>query len=128
MMSEQREFHRVTLAEKCAMAYQEIVHQGEIENISLSGALIRFTDSVFIQVGGACFLTVHIEGGITPLRLDVEIVHSNLSVIGIRFVSIYDDGRDRLIQMVERYTTEPDRLATEMERIRVHIANYLQAS
>jgi hypothetical protein len=127
-MIEQRQFHRVKMAEKCDLAYQDNKHPGQLENISLNGAIITLTDSVVIPMGAICLLTLHLKGESNPLKLNAEIIHCNHAKVGMRFVPLDEYGQNCLVHLVQSFTTEPDKLATELERIKWHIANYLHAS
>ena len=127
-MIEQRQFHRVKMTEKCTLTYQGTIYQGELENISLNGAVISIPCDVPIQIGAICLLTVYLKGEVNPLRLNVEVIHSNLAMLGMRFVPLDECGQNRLVHLVEKFTTEPEKLVTELEAIKWHIANYLRAS
>ena len=127
-MIEQRQFHRVELTEKCDLTHQGTFYPGSLENISLNGAVISFADSVSIPMGAICLLTVYLNGEVDPLRLNAEVIHSNRSMLGMRFVPLDEYGQNCLVHLVEKFTTEPDKLVTELERIKWHIANYLRAS
>ena len=127
-MIEHRRFHRVKLAEKCALSYQDTIYQGELENISLNGAVVSFADNAAIPMGAICLLTLFLTGEINPLKLNVEVIHSNLDILGMRFVPLDEYGQNRLVHLVQSFTTEPDKLITELEAIKWHIAKYLRAS
>ena len=127
-MIEQRQFHRVKLTEKSALVYQDTIYQGELENISLNGAVISIEDGVSIPTGAICLLIVYLKGEVNPLRLNVEVIHNNLAMLGMRFVPLDEYGQNRLVHLVEKFTTEPEKLVTELESIKRHIANYLRAS
>ena len=127
-MIEQRQFHRVKLTEKCTLTYQETIYQGELENISLNGAVISCADMVPVPLGAICQLVVYLSGEVNPLRLNVEVMHSNHAMLGMRFVPLDEYGQHRLVNLVEKFTTEPDKLVTELDAIKWHIANYLRAS
>ena len=127
-MIEQRQFHRVNLTEQCELTYQDTVHQGQLENISLNGAVASFAGRIPVQPGTLCLLTVYLKGETHPLRLNVEIIHSNLAMVGMRIASLDECGQACLVGLVKSFTSEPDQLAAELERIKWHIANYLRAS
>ena len=127
-MIEQRQFHRVKLTEKCALAYQDVIYQGELENISLNGAVISIAGEVPIPVGAICLLVVYLNGETNPLRLNVELIHNNLAMFGMRFVPLDEYGQNRLVHLVGKFTTEPEKLVSELDAIKWHIANFLRAS
>jgi len=127
-MIEQRRFHRVRMTERCVLAYQGVLYHGELENISLNGAVVGFTDSVPIPLGSIGLLTVYLKGEKNPLKLNVEVIHGNLGMLGMRFVPLDESGQASLVHLVESFTTEPEKLASELESLKWHIANYLRAS
>jgi hypothetical protein len=127
-MIEQRQFHRVKLTEKCVLTYQNTAYPGEVENISLNGAVISLADSAAIPNGAICLLTVPLKGELSPLKLNVEVIHASHDMLGMRFVPLDEYGQNCLVHLVQKFTCEPDKLLTELDTIRWHIANYLRAS
>jgi hypothetical protein len=127
-MIEQRQFHRAKLTEKCLLSYQNVLYSGELENISLNGAVISLTDTFSIPNGAICLLTVDLKGELSPLKLNVEVIHTNHAMLGMRFVPLDEYGQNCLAHLVGKFTSEPDKLSTELEMIGWHIANYLRAS
>ena len=116
------------MAEKCTLAYQGTNVSGQLENISLNGAIISVTDSIAIPMGAIGLLTVYLKDGLAPLRLNVEIIHCSAAKLGMRLVPLDEYGQNCLVHLVESFTTEPEKLKTELERIKWHIAHYLRAS
>lgn len=127
-MIEQRRFHRVKLTEKCTLSYQEAIIQGELENISLNGAVISVANDLSIPMGAICRLTVFLKGERDPLKLNVEVMHSNLAMLGMRFVPLDEYGQNVLVHLVEKFTTDPEKLTSELDTIKWHISKFLQAS
>ncbi len=127
-MIEQRQFYRVRLTEKCTLTHLDTVYQGELENISLNGAVISCADMVPVPLGAICQLVVYLNGEANPLSLNVEVMHCNHAMLGMRFVPLDEYRQHRLVNLVEKFTTEPDKLVTELDAIKWHIANYLRAS
>ena len=127
-MIEQRQFHRVKLTEHCTLNYQDTIYQGELDNISLNGAVISCGGEIPVPLGAICQLVVYLKGEVNPLKLNVEVMHSNHAMLGMRFVPLDEHGQHRLVNLVEKFTMEPDKLVTELDAIKWHIANYLRAS
>jgi len=114
-MYEKRRFHRIRFMVKSELTHNDIDYLGRLENISLNGALISFSDGVVVPLGEECILTVHLEDEDTPLRLGVEVIHSNFTMIGIKFTATNVETRLRLRKLLERLTTEPDKLSRELQ-------------
>jgi hypothetical protein len=127
-MIEQRQYHRVALTEKCALVYQDTIYQGELENISLNGAVVTLTESASLPKGVICLLIVYLNGESNPLRLNVEVIHRSLPMLGVRFVPLDEYGQNRLVHLVQKFSTDPDKLETELDSLKWHITNYLRAS
>jgi len=86
-----------------------------MENISLNGALISFSDGVVIPRNESCSLTVYLEEENTPLRLTIEVIHSNFTMIGIKFVSKDAEMQESLQELIERLTTGQEKLVNEQQ-------------
>ena len=108
-MDEKRQFQRVRFRAKSELTHNEIIYQGQLENISLNGALISFNDGVVVPQEDECILTIYLEDEETPLRIGVEVIHSNFTMIGIKFNTCDDMSWERLCNLMERLTAEADK-------------------
>src|SRR5208282_4137874 len=108
-MIEKRQFQRVRFRAKSELTHNEITYQGQLENISLNGALISFNDGVVVPHEDECILTIYLEDEETPLRVGVEVIHSNFTMIGIKFNTCDDMSWERLCNLMERLTAEADK-------------------
>jgi len=125
-MVERREFPRVSLTAASLLHLQDTDCRGQLQNISMSGALIRIEDQMVMPAGCDYNLTVYIEGEDTPLQFVVEVVCSALSLVGIRFVSSDAASAARLGQLIESLTSGQDTLKSDLNTIRTHLDNYLR--
>lgn len=125
---EKRQFHRIRLAARCTLTHNGITYHGRTENMSLSGTLISFTDGIIVPKGEECVVLVFLEDEEIPLRLVVEVVYSFYTMLGTKFVQVDEDTRSRLINVVQRFTAEPERLQEELDRIRLAIDQYVAPS
>ena len=114
-MSEQRLFNRVRFNAKCSLSHNNISYLGHMENISLNGALISFSEGVVIPRDDNCTLTVYLEDENTPLRLLIEVIHSNFTMIGIKITSKDAETQERLHNLIERLTTWQENLVKERQ-------------
>jgi c-di-GMP-binding flagellar brake protein YcgR len=114
-MIENRRFHRVRCTANSALAHDGMTYRGQLENISLSGALVSFGEGIIIPQGGECILTVYLEGEDIPLRFMVEVMHSSFTMAGIKFVSFDTDMKMRLYKLMESVTSEPGKLRDELQ-------------
>lgn len=114
-MIEKRRFHRVRYTAKCLLVHGEMAYGGQVENISLNGALLSFSGGIVIPQGEKCSLEVDVDEGEGPLSLLVEVVHASFMMAGIRFVSFDADTKVCLYMLMERISPEPARLEKELE-------------
>jgi hypothetical protein len=114
-MFEKRRFHRIRLTVKSELTHSNINYPGRLENISLNGALISFSDGVVVPRDEECILTIHLDDEDTPFRLGVEVIHSNFTMIGIKFIASNVETRLRLRNLLKRLTPEPDKLSRELQ-------------
>lgn len=122
---EKRKFHRIRFAARCAVTHNGITYQGQTENLSLNGALISFTDGIIVPKEEQCNLLIFPEDEEIPLKLVAEVVYSFYTMLGTKFVSCNEDTQARLFKLVERNSTQPDKLAEELEIIRSGLAGYI---
>jgi PilZ domain len=126
VMIDKRQFHRVQLLSKTILSNNDSTYQGHLENISMTGALIRLDHGIVMPLGREYVLTVIIDGEDAPLQLNVEIVHVSFTMAGIKFVSFKADTGTRLAKLIERFSLEPDVVMAEQERIRRLFDRYFQ--
>ena len=114
-MLEKRRFHRVRFTAASELTHNDITYKGQLENISLNGALLSFSDGVIVPQDEECILTFCPEGESVPLRLMVKTIYSNFTIIGIIFASVDSETLERLYKMMERLSNEPGKLPLERQ-------------
>jgi len=125
-MIERRKFPRVKLSAKSMLCLQDANYKGQLENISLSGALVRLEQSIVVPHGGDYSLSIYIENEDAPLQLIVEVVFSSLSFVGIKFFSCDVTTATRLGKLVEDLTAGAETPDGELSKIRIHLDNYIR--
>jgi hypothetical protein len=125
-MIERRKHPRVGLTAKSVLRHRDADYKGQLENISISGALVRLEQSIVLSPCGEYILAIYIEEESTPLQLFVEVVCATPSFAGLKFVSCEAEAATRLEQLVRKLA--PDLGSTEagLETIRLHLVNYLR--
>ena len=104
-MDEKRRFKRVRVSASCSLTYNNITYLGRLENISLNGALISFNDGIVIPKDERCNLKVYLEETDTPLRTEIEVIHSNFTMLGVRFDKNDRVAEEALANLLERLTS-----------------------
>ncbi|HBG08230.1 MAG TPA: hypothetical protein DDY22_22460 [Geobacter sp.] len=129
-MRELRRFQRVAFPYRIELACSGRSYQGTLENLSLNGALVELDDRISVPAGQPCTLCIHSEEEAetnSPLQMGAEAIHGSSSLIGMRFAACDDETRGRLLLLVERITSDPDRLEHDLDRIRAYLADYHSA-
>ena len=85
---QQRWFHRVLFTAKSVVTFDDVIFKGQLENISLNGAMISFEKDITVNRGDKCFLTIYPEGDSQPIRIIAEVVRFLRNMVGIKFVAI----------------------------------------
>jgi len=112
-MKEKRQCKRIRFDAKCSLSHNNINYLGRLENISLNGALISFNEGLIIPKDEKCFLTIYIEGIKAPLRSDVTVIHSNFTMVGIKFTSKSEMLKAALENLIDRLTSKDEHRINE---------------
>jgi len=86
-MKEKRKFQRIRCGSKCSLTHCNITYLGRLVNISMDGALIGFNEGLVIPNNEKCVLTIYSDELKTPLKSEVMVIHSNFTMVGIKFAS-----------------------------------------
>ncbi len=114
-MLEKRRFHRVRFRSACVMIHNGISYQGQLENVSLNGALVSFNDGVIVPQDDECLLTVCLEGERDVLQMTVKVIYANFTMVGVKFSSMEAGTRERLIKLVAALSDDPAMVAQELK-------------
>lgn len=81
---------RIPCNSLCILNYQGTDYHGMIDNVSLSGALVRLHASVppGIQSGDECCLMLCNDPGVCPVRYTCKVVRIDSNYIGLEFVEL----------------------------------------
>ena len=121
---QQRWFHRVLFTAKSDITFDDVISKGQLENISLNGALVSFEKEITVKRGDKCFLAIYPEGESQPIRIIAEVVRFLRNMVGLKFVAIDAETQLRLFELVKRVTTEPEKMNAESDRLKEYFANY----
>ena len=114
-MNEKRRFRRVRYSAKCSLTHNNITYLGQLENISSNGALISFNDGIIIPKDDRCNLSIYIEEQAAPLRMEIEVIHSNFTMLGVRFAIDENLVKDTLENLLESLATGKDNSVNEQQ-------------
>jgi hypothetical protein len=123
-MIEKRQLHRLQLSSKTILSRHGNIYQGQLEKISMTGALIRFEHGTLLPKGSEYELTLVVVGEDDPLQINAEVIYFTIEMAGIKFVSFKADSGARLAELIEKSSSEPDNEMAEREKIWRLFANY----
>ena len=114
-MLEQRLFHRVRFRAECVLNHKNITYRGQLENIAFNGALVSFNEGLIVPQGAECTFMIYLEGEDSPLRFNVEIIHSMFTMVGITFAPYDANTKARMYELMKAVTAEPEKLKQELQ-------------
>jgi c-di-GMP-binding flagellar brake protein YcgR len=81
---------RIVCEAKCLLSFDELDLEGVIENLSLSGALIKLNDKTpnNIQPGDNCDLMFNSDQDLYPIKYTSKVVRVDLEIIGVQFLEL----------------------------------------
>jgi len=81
---------RIPCNSLCLLSYQGVDYQGMIDNVSLSGALVRLQvpAPLGIRSGDECGLMLCSDPGICPVRYSCRVIRIDSDCIGLEFVEL----------------------------------------
>lgn len=96
-MPKQRKFVRVRCRVKSSLEHKGHIVHGHLENISVSGALLRLHESMLARPGDLCRLSIYPSEEKAPLRIRAELIHIGFSMAGLRFMEIEEQTKISLL-------------------------------
>lgn len=81
---------RIPCNSLCTLIYQDVTYQGMIDNVSLSGTLVRLHESAppGIRAGDDCTLMLCSDPGICPVKYTCKVARIDSNCIGLEFVEL----------------------------------------
>jgi hypothetical protein len=126
VMIEKRAFSRLPLSVKAMLRRHDVSCQGQMETISMNGALIQLEHGTNVLLGDTFEVEFSVMGDPVPFILPAEVVCINFSMAGMRFSDCTFETVSRLAQLMEQLASESDVAMVEHERIRRRLALYLR--
>jgi hypothetical protein len=112
---------------KSDVKFEDVIFKGQLENISLNGALISFEDDVPVNRGDKCFLTIYPEGESQPIRIIADVAHFLRNMVGIRFIAIDSESQALLYELVKKLPEEPEYTDEESDNLKKFFANFFDS-
>jgi hypothetical protein len=127
-MSESRKFPRIRFAAQCVLGCRNADYKGRLENISISGALVRLEQCLFPPYGDENTLTVFVDEEASPLELAIEVVCTSFTLTGVKFLSCDAGTATRLGKLVENLALKQDVEKTERGKMLLYLSNYVRGN
>ena len=89
-MDKTEQSSRIVCEAKCILNFDGVDFQGVIENISLSGALIKLNGKLpdSIQPGSMCDMVFSSNPDVYPVKYTSKVVRLDSSFVGIEFLEL----------------------------------------
>ncbi len=114
-MLEKRRFHRVRFTAACELTHNRISYKGQVENISLNGALVSFNEGLIVPQDDECLLRICLVGDNVPLELAARVIYSNFTMVGVKFSPMDSVTVERLYKLVASLSRETEKLSDELK-------------
>ena len=114
-MIEKRRFQRVQFQTPCRLLVHDTEERGQLETLSLNGAMVSFKESVMVPEGESCDLQVFLDGRETPLCFRVTVVYSTLFRLHVRFDNAETETNRRLYRLLRSLVSDPETLRQELQ-------------
>jgi len=75
---------------KCILIFEGFDYHGVIENVSLSGALIKLNDEIptSMQPGDRCDLLLCSNPELCPVKYTCKVIRLDSAIIGVQFIEL----------------------------------------
>ncbi len=114
-MDEKRYFSRINFTAKSQIESNDKVYEGELLDLSLRGALLRFKDQIPLKKCDQCTLLVHLHSSDIKLIFDAELVHIHQNNLGFRFISEDIGTMTHLRNLLSLNVGDYDKITDELE-------------
>lgn len=108
-MIEQRKHPRIRFDARCTLSHDGCTYGGSVVNISLGGAMLSLDDGAVIPQGETCRVLIFSEKGGEPDTIEVRVVYSAFSCIGLMFLTFGADSHPQLYGKIERLSSNPEK-------------------
>ena len=114
-MDEKRYFSRINFKAQSQIEFNDKVYAGELLDISLRGALLRFKDQIPLKKCDHCTLLIHLHSSDIKLIFDAELVHIHQNNLGFKFISEDVGTMTHLRNLLSLNIGDYDKITDELE-------------
>jgi len=114
MVEERRQFSRVDFQSKVVVVFSEEIHEAELIDISLKGALIKSINTIENQQGESCTFELSLQPSDIVLKVDALLVYKKNNQMGLKFSNIDLESMTHLRRLVELNTGNAEIVQKEL--------------
>lgn len=114
-MNEKRYFSRINFTAQSQIEIDEKVYSGDLLDLSLRGALLKYKEQIPIKMNDICTLTIHLHSSDIKLIFDAELVHIYQNNLGFKFMSEDVGTMTHLRNLLSLNVGDYDKITDELE-------------
>ncbi len=114
-MDDKRYFSRINFTAKSQIDLNDKIYSGELLDLSLRGALIKFEEQISTKMNDKCTLTIHLHSSDIRLIFDAELVHIHQKGLGFKFISEDVGTMTHLRNLLSLNVGDYDKITDELE-------------
>lgn len=113
-MDDQRYFSRIKFACEAQLEVSGELHDAELLDICLKGALLKCGDTLELDSGDMCIARIFLPSSEVTLVVDAEVAHRHEDCFGLRFTLLDDDTLTHLRRLMELNLGDDEKVLDEM--------------
>ncbi len=114
-MDDKRYFSRINFTAKSQIEIDDKVYPGELLDLSLRGALLKFEEQIPAKMSDICTLTINLHSSDIRLIFDAELVHIDQKGLGFKFISEDVGTMTHLRNLLSLNVGDYDKITDELE-------------
>lgn len=113
-MDEKRYFSRINFTANSLVEFNDKVYEGELLDISLKGALLRFHDTVPLKTHDRCEIRINLHASDITLVFDAALTHIHQKNMGFKFLGEDVDTMTHLRNLLSHNVGDYDKITKEL--------------
>lgn len=114
-VDEKRYFSRINFTAKSKIEFNDKTFAGELLDLSLRGALLRFENKIPLKKNDHCTLIIHLHSSDIKLIFEAVLVHIHQNNLGFKFISEDVGTITHLRNLLSYNIGDYDKITEELE-------------
>ncbi len=114
-MDDKRYFSRINFTAKSQIDIDDKVYSGELLDLSLRGALLKFEEQISAKMNDRCTLTINLHSSDIKLIFDAELVHIRENNLGFKFIREDVGTMTHLRNLLSLNVGDYDKITNELD-------------